>query len=1025
MRIKKEWIFLSLTLLLYSIGYGQVSPNLKIKAYSLEEGLSHNLVTRIEKDTLGFVWLATRNGLNRFDGYEFLDFASGASSQFPISGDYIGELEPVEQGKFMVTYKENLKNFDFFDPTSFEVTPIVFQELVGETSRILSVFAERNGLVYFLWRKAGAHFISAISVNGSVKLVYEIPQGSFKAGEKMSLVKRKNGDFYLFDGNAGLFKMNKNGLKAIFIESMPTPFEQALALNFLKEDQQGRFWLSIAKKNGVLLFDEKLEQFDYFQTPIGHKNIPRIWEDKQGNLIFGESLSLYHPSFIRFFLLDKNNNWTDVSYFTKLDQFIIDLESDDFLKTTLVGTVSGFKIAVNKSSTIRNMLIKVEEAAESNKVIRGMASLKSGNVVIPDEDGFWYELDITKDSLSIIPLVDKVTKAPINSTCTKQVYYDTSTNILWASVCGLSGNDSRFLKVNPKTWEAEQFYIEKRIESFCRKGEDFWIVTGGRGTKSELFQFNLLTENVTPFRTREGINPLEEFTPNFIQTSKNGHLWLGTLSGLLAVDVVTKTIDLYDQTKGLSSNTMEAFLEIDAESALIGTNKGLDIYNFKTNTKRNISKKDGLSNNHIYSIIEGDKANTFWVGTILGLNFIDLKTNAIYNFFEKDGLSENEFNRFASFKDRNNRYYLGGVNGVNIFDQADLLNAKPAPKVRLTAISFFNRNKNETEKRSTNLSSLTNITLQPNDKYLELFFSLPDYSNPTDNRYQVKLEGYDKEWIFLGNKNTIRYNALPAGKHQFMVKGASSKGNWSEELLTLNINVLEAFYKRWQFWLLISLLLGVILQVFNEYQLEQKLKVERIRTKLSSDLHDEVSGLLSGIAMQSELLEMVTSDTKNKPKLNTITKISRSAMGRMSDVIWSIDSRNDKVEDLIARMSEHAMDILDPLEISWKSTINNLNRNKKMPVLLRENLYFIYKEAINNIGKHTDATIVNISLANENKQFILTIHNNGKAKASIDKSNKQGQGTANMKMRAEKIGATLTRQTTNGFTVQLTMPSFA
>ncbi len=1018
-------MLLSLTFLLYAIGYGQIAPNLKIKAYSLEEGLSHNLVTRIEKDSLGFVWLATRNGLNRFDGYEFLDFASGESSPFPISGDYIGELEPVEQGKFMVTYKGNLKNFDFFDPISFAVTPIYFKELVGETARILSIFAERNGLVYFLWQKGGLYFISAISVNGTVKMVHQIPKQQTNWGEKVELVKRKNGDFYLYTQTSGLFKISDKEFKAIAISSAYISFENSSELNFLKEDQQGRFWMSISKRNGIFLFDEKLEQFDYFKTPIGHKNIPRIWEDKQGNLIFGESLSLFHPSFIRFFLLDKNNNWTDVSYFTKLDQFIIDLESDDFLKTTLVGTVSGFKIAVNKSSTIKNMLTRGEETESNSKVIRGMTSLESGNVVITDEDGFWYELDITTDSLSIIPLVDKVTKVPINSTCTKQVYYDTTTNILWASVCGLGGNDSRFLKVNPKTWEAEQFYIDKRIESFCRKGADFWIVAGGRGTRSELFQFNLPSEKIIPFRTNEGINPLAEFTPNFIQTSKNGHLWLGTLTGLLAIDVVNKTIDSYDQTKGLSSNTMEAFLEIDAENALIGSNKGLDIYNFKSNTKRNINKNDGLSTNHIYSIIQGNEANTYWVGTILGLNFIDLNTNAIYNFFEKDGLSENEFNRFANFKDIHNRYYLGGVNGVNIFHQADLLKGEPAPKVRFTAIGFFNGDKNEIENKTTELSDLTNITLQPNDKYLELFFSLPDYSNPENNQYQVKLEGYDEEWIFLGNKNSIRYSTLPAGNYQFMVKGASSKGNWSEEQLTLNVQVLEAFHNTWQFWLLISLILGGMLQVFNEYQLKQKIKVERIRTKLSSDLHDEVSGLLSGIAMQSELLEMVTSDFKNKPKLNTITKISRSAMSRMSDVIWSIDSRNDKVEDLIARMSEHAMDILNPLDISWQLKVEKTNPKKKMPVLLRENLYFIYKEAINNIGKHANATSVTIQFGNENKVFRLVIHNNGQPKPLSDKSKKQGQGTANMKMRAEKIGATLTLSDAVGFTVKLTMPSFA
>ena len=360
-----------------------------------------------------------------------------------------------------------------------------------------------------------------------------------------------------------------------------------------------------------------------------------------------------------------------------------------------------------------------------------------------------------------------------------------------------------------------------------------------------------------------------------------------------------------------------------------------------------------------------------------------------------------------------------------VFYEEDLLNAAPAPKVILTKLVYFNDKKNKIENQVKGLVALPTIILQPNDKYLELFFSLPDYSNPKNNQYQVKLEGYDEDWVYLGTNNSIRYSALPAGTYQLLVKGATSKGNWSDESLSINIKVLQAFYKTWQFWLIMSLILGGILQLFNDYQLKQKLKVERIRTKLSSDLHDEVGGLLSGIAMQSELLEMVTSDTNTKLKLNNITKISRSAMSRMSDVIWSIDSRNDSVDDLIARMSEHAMDILDPLCISWQLEVKNINRKKKMSVLLRENLYFIYKEAINNIGKHADASTVNISFANENKQFVLAIHNDGTAKVVSNKSKKQGQGTANMKMRAEKIDAILKRSTTSGFMVKLTMKPFA
>ena len=203
------------------------------------------------------------------------------------------------------------------------------------------------------------------------------------------------------------------------------------------------------------------------------------------------------------------------------------------------------------------------------------------------------------------------------------------------------------------------------------------------------------------------------------------------------------------------------------------------------------------------------------------------------------------------------------------------------------------------------------------------------------------------------------------------------------------------------------------------------MKVERIRTKLSSDLHDEVSGLLAGIAMQTELLEMVTSDKNNKPKLAKITKISRSAMSRMSDVIWSIDSRKDTVEDLVARMTEHTKDILDPLNIAWKMDLDHINREHKIPVLYRENLYFIFKEAINNIGKHSTANLVRIYFGNKNKLFELSIQDNGAPKENPLQSNKQGQGLSNMVMRAQKIDASLRIATTNGYLVKLTRKPFA
>ena len=163
------------------------------------------------------------------------------------------------------------------------------------------------------------------------------------------------------------------------------------------------------------------------------------------------------------------------------------------------------------------------------------------------------------------------------------------------------------------------------------------------------------------------MNPFAGTFTNFIEPSSNGALWLGTMAGLYMVNVIENTVDLYNQARGLSSDNIDALLEINDHQLLIGTNKGFDIFNHRDNTKQSFSKKDGLSSNQTYGIIAGETPDTYWISTILGLNFFNAKTGTFYNFFEKDGFSDNEFNRFAHYKDKQGRYYFGGVNGLNSF----------------------------------------------------------------------------------------------------------------------------------------------------------------------------------------------------------------------------------------------------------------------------------------------------------------------------------------------------------------------
>jgi len=281
------------------------------------------------------------------------------------------------------------------------------------------------------------------------------------------------------------------------------------------------------------------------------------------------------------------------------------------------------------------------------------------------------------------------------------------------------------------------------------------------------------------------------------------------------------------------------------------------------------------------------------------------------------------------------------------------------------------------------------------------------------------------------------------------VKGADANGNWSTETLRIPIVVKPAYYQTYWFKGLVLLLISFVIYRIFLFRLKQRVKMERIRTKLSSDLHDEVSGLLAGIAMQTDMLQNTVKDGDSLDRIKQMGEVSRKAMSKMSDVIWSIDSRKDRVEELIIRMREHADEMLSPLDINYNLKVDDsIDLKRKIPVTLRQNLYFIFKEAVNNIAKHSRATKVQIQLENDGSEFQMSIADNGSAvteKASADYAlqhehgkpdasapplrrhkKKTGQGLSNLRMRAARIDAEIDIRTGGeGYTVELRRRRFA
>ncbi len=221
---------------------------------------------------------------------------------------------------------------------------------------------------------------------------------------------------------------------------------------------------------------------------------------------------------------------------------------------------------------------------------------------------------------------------------------------------------------------------------------------------------------------------------------------------------------------------------------------------------------------------------------------------------------------------------------------------------------------------------------------------------------------------------------------------------------------------------LISLLggIGIFIYFFLQNKVKRVQQIENLRTKISSDLHDDVGSMLSGLAMQAELLEMTSSESE-KPKLQRIAKIGRSAMLQMRDAVWAMDARQDHMSDLVDRMREFAEETLVLKGIKYEFKIENVNLEKKILPDLRQNLYLIFKEALTNIIKHSNATEVTLIMKNNGDSFNFQIIDNGAVQEKNYKTT--GLGTSNMKMRADRIKAHLEIKIQNGFGVYLVIPA--
>ncbi|MEZ4959355.1 MAG: two-component regulator propeller domain-containing protein [Saprospiraceae bacterium] len=419
---------------------------------------------------------------------------------------------------------------------------------------------------------------------------------------------------------------------------------------------------------------------------------------------------------------------------------------------------------------------------------------------------------------------------------------------------------------------------------------------------------------------------------------------------------------------------------------------------------------DSIPNEAFYKIL-ADKNGQLWLSGPNGLVRYDPQRKEFHRFNKADGLASKSANPNAFIVSSGGDFWLGGKNGLNVFRPEEVKMLDSGPPVYITQVFV-----NDTLFTQKNKGEITTLDLDYRRNTLSFRFAALDFSDPGSNQFYYRLQGYEEEWVFNGSEGFVRYPNLPPGSYTLEVKATNSDGMLGENIRSLALRIRPPFWRTWWFYGLCVLFVAGLLWAWSQYRLQQAVKMERLRVKISSDLHDEVGTLLSGLAMQTEVLEL-TARQEDKPRLHRIAELSRSAMLSMRDTVWAIDARKDKLENLLDRIREFAEETLVPKNFHFDLTLENMDSKKTLPVDVRQNLYLICKETLTNIAKHSNGDAVQVSLTRTGEVFEMRISDNGRVEEKPYKTT--GLGLSNMRMRAERLGGSIEFSTENGFCVSV------
>ena len=977
---------------------------LHFEALTINDGLSQGMITCMLQDRYGFMWFGTKDGLNRYDGYQFVVYRRDDADKKSLADNYIQSL--FEDSKGLLWVGTVNSGVDLFDRKTesfihFKHNP-TNPNSIG-SNEITSIQEDKQGKMWIGTR------------NGLNKLLLDDKVVTQQTADRAVTKKFFQGNTFIKIDSRGIvwgswlhgfaFRI-KPGEHVDAVDTLPVEsYSRYPAVNKGLERFLQLMVEDTARGNMLFVTENSIAQIDLVTHATtflseGRHNMGIFYYD--GCIDASRVMWLSENGWLQQFDL-ATNKMTRVLAIDPNHNAAIDNASCTFIDRTGMVWIGTRGYGILKYNPRSEKFHKTDNAS-----IGWMTALPDGRISVAKKR---YALCLFNPTLQEydVQVLDSAmfVKYPSLDFGHSDALMQDADGMFWICKNGLVAYDVATGKMESYKRDGDALI---GVFPIYNDGDFIWV-----GTKYGFSRFDKRNKTFTDFpypvtQTNEPYTFLQR-----IYKDASGIFWLGTLQGLLRFDPDNQTWKRFandpSETASLGNNIVFTICPdpFSPDKYLwIGTNGGgLNRFDISTEKFLRYTERNGLPNNVVYGILTDDDKN-LWLSTNKGLSRFNTATKAFKNFGSRDGLQGDEFNRNAYCKSNDGILYFGGVNGFNFFNPRDLVNNDVVPNVLITDFKLSNQSVSINSKESplTQPSYLTSdVTLPYSEQMITLVFASTDFTASGKNQYRYKLEGFNNAWIEAGNHNTATFTNLDPGSYTFKVQGSNSDGIWNQTGASLNLIVLPPWYMTWWFRAALVVMIGGMIYGVYRYRLRQALKLQEVRNRIAQDLHDEVGSNLSSINIFSEVGKAKSELVEVHDILGKINQHSKSSMGAMSDIVWMITARNDKFDNIVVHMRELAVQLFETAGVNLHIDFDPKLDDARIGMEARKNFYLVFKEAVNNIVKYAQAENVWISMSLERKIVTLTIKDDGVGFDANELSS--GNGLVNMQSRAAALNGKL------------------